>query len=160
MRGRGAPPAAHSARLCDPEYIHPRERVRKLRFERVETREIPHLCIVGISRGVKTRDVGTQYESFEAQAERIEMRSDSRQREAVLLHMEQQVAAFGGHVEVAAQREPRERIVALAEQRLPAAAYVVARRTIAALRDERSRGDDVGARALAVETDQHVPARH
>src|SRR6185312_721654 len=69
-------------------------------------------------------------------------------------------AAFGRHVEVAAQREPRERVVALAEQRLPAAAYVVARRTIAALRDEGARGDDIGARALAVKTDEHPPPRH
>ena len=80
-------------------------------------------------------------------------------REALLLDVEDEVAAPAQAVEILAARHPREqRVVRPGEDRGAAGADAGGRGREARRRDELARADDVPARDLAVEPDAHHAA--
>ena len=85
---------------------------------------------------------------------------DLRDRQLMLLHMEQQVAAFAGREEVGecASRSSAGSCRLEAQEVLPAATDVGCGLAIAALGNEGTGGADVGARERAVEPDMHEAA--
>src|SRR5262249_928065 len=81
---------------------------------------------------------------------------DLREGQAVLLHVEQKVATAAGAEKIDRGGDIRESCVR--EHLLPAAANARARRLKVAPSNVLARGDDAGARNLAVEADHHESA--
>src|ERR1041385_8472744 len=99
-----------------------------------------------------------EVEAKELEAGVAQERLDLRQRQAVLLHIEEQVAAAAQAEEIrrceqVSERQPGRRHV------LPEAADAVGGRSVAALGDERARRSDCRAAALAVEPEKQETAR-
>ena len=86
-------------------------------------------------------------------------RFDLRQRHLMFLDVEDQVAAFVGGEEIAERARRLQQRTVLRRQNLLATAPDVFRdRPVAALGDQRARGDDVLPRQFAVEADLHHAA--
>ena len=78
----------------------------------------------------------------------------------MLLHVEKEIAAFADCVEVGRACDiPRHGSLLDIQNLLSASSYVIGRRSITALDDKRSRGDNVPACQLAVETKAHATPR-
>src|SRR4051812_17250262 len=85
---------------------------------------------------------------------------DLRDSELMLLHMKQQIAALAGGEEVRIVGNVlQRRAVRASQQLLATAADVVGAAAVAALRNKRPRGPNVGARQYAIEPDVHEAAR-
>src|SRR4029453_14389001 len=95
-----------------------------------------------------------------SQAMCAQERRDLRDRELLLVRMEQQIAALAGREEVGVFRHVVERRALVEAQDIPPTATdIVGALTIAALGDEGADGAHVRARQRAVEADMHEAAR-
>ena len=113
--GDGAGGGGRSRPLAHPELIHQHERIGPVRLEPVPVVEIGQRRIVGETRPVARRRIGVRpFEADEFELELREQLRDPRQREALLLDVEDEVAAAAQAVEILAPRDPRE------ERRRPA----------------------------------------
>jgi len=85
---------------------------------------------------------------------------DLRDRELMLLSVEQEVAAFAGREEVRIFRDVLQRLAVIAGENLLATVPdVIGAAAVAALGDKAAREADVGPRDGAVETNMHEAAR-
>src|SRR5947209_6838609 len=81
---------------------------------------------------------------------------DLRNRQTMLLDVEQEIAAFAGAEEIPGLGDALERRI---QEVLPAAANVFHSRAVASVSDELAAGDDVMPRELTIESHMHETAR-
>src|SRR5436190_11149366 len=105
---------ASSPPFARPELIHQHEGIGPVRLEPVPTVEIGERRIVGEARPVACRRIRVRpFEAHEIELELRQHGSDPRQREALLLDVEHEVAAAAHAVKILALRDPREERVVL-----------------------------------------------
>src|SRR6187455_2624022 len=107
--------------------------------------------IFGELLGIETARRWRDAESGESKTRGIQQRLDAGHREAVLLHVEEQVAALAAHEEIVERRHLREVSGRGSEKVAPATADVVLRRRIALHGDVAARRNDGAAAEFAVE---------
>src|SRR5213080_4343149 len=81
---------------------------------------------------------------------------DLRNRQTMLLDVEQEIAALAGAEEIPGLGDALERRI---QEFLPAAANIVHRGAVASLRDELARGGNVMPSELTIESHMHETAR-
>ena len=117
-----------------------------------------HGNIAGIGQALQ--HIGIDLETQQCEPVRGEKRLDLRQRETVLLHMEQEVATIAGVVEITAANDgPCRRCLIKREDVLPAAPDVVRLGRMPARGNHRARSHDVVASTFCVEAQAHEAAR-
>ena len=123
--------------------------------------QIGQRAVLGKASPITRRGIGVRpFEADELQIELANEPGDLRQGEALLLDMEDEIAAGAQAVEILAAGHPHEeRIVRSCQDGGAAGAYAFGRRREAPRRDELAGANDVPARDLAVETDAHHAAR-
>ena len=97
-----------------------------LAFECIPGRKVGHRPVGGTRHAILARNPGVELEGDEVEIVLGEEVRDARKRQAMLLHVEQQVAAFAGAEEIARRatfRNAAPRLVR--DEVLPAAADVV-----------------------------------
>src|SRR5262245_56418373 len=143
--------------LLHPELVHPGKGGGVLVLEGIPARQVGHSPVLWESRHIPPLYGLIEIEPDEGEAVLRDEVGDLRNREAVLLHVEQQVAA-AAYAEKVSRRGDRLELAVAVEERLPAAANVFGRRPITPLGDEGVRPGDMRACDLAVEADRHETA--
>src|SRR5262249_596736 len=157
-RARAAPRRDRDrAHALHPELIHAGEQHRVLALELLPPVEVGHGARVREASAIG--DGGLSGEADEIQALRREERLYLRDRQLMLLHVEQEIAALAGGEEVGIFRDvPQRRALCKAQQLLPAPPDVCAP-AIAVTGYESGGGRGAGAGERAVEPDMHESAR-
>src|SRR5262245_36377757 len=115
-RGAKVRPFAASRPLLHPELVHAGKGGGMLALERVPAREVGHGLVLRESRQVPPLHGLIEIEADEREAILRDEVGDLRNREAVLLHVEQQIAA-AAHAEKVSRRDDRLKLAVAVEQR-------------------------------------------
>src|SRR5262245_52979752 len=94
-----------SKRLLDPEPVHAGKGIGVILLEGVPGMEVHHCPIRREARRVGADHAIIELEAEKLHAARAKESLDLRQRHAVLLHVEQEIAAFAGTEEVVEHRD-------------------------------------------------------
>src|ERR1051326_1767486 len=112
--------------LLHPELVHAAEGCGVLGLELVPGIEIGHAAVVGKACAVTQRDRAIDLETKQAKPVGGEKRSDLRQRQAMLLNMEQQIATSARRIEIGRTGERgKRRTLTGGKDCLPCAANLV-----------------------------------
>src|SRR5262249_12864163 len=149
-------PDGPRSRLLRPELVHGGEGAGPLAFESRPVIEPQHAGIVGKPLPIGGGNRARQLEADQSKPKPAEQGLDLRDGEAMLLDVEQHVAALAHAEEIV---ELLEASKLTTQQGLPGLADAPRRRRITALGAKRAPRNDVAAGELAIETDRHQAGR-
>src|SRR5439155_13282665 len=116
-----------------PELVHASERVGLLAFQSIPTVEIAHQMITAEQAAIMLHEARRKFKTDEAQIVLGEEGFDLRNRQTMLLDVEQEIAALAGAEEIPGLGDAVKRRI---QEVLPAAANVFHGRAVASVSDE------------------------
>src|SRR5438876_10328910 len=139
-----------------PELVHASERVGFLAFQSMPTIEIAHQMITAEQAAIMLHEPRRKFKTDEAQIIPSEKGFDLRNRQTMLLDVEQEIAALAGAEKIPGLGNSLKGRV---QEVLATAANIVHRAAVALLRDELARGGNVMPSELTIESHMHETAR-
>src|SRR5438128_213071 len=139
-----------------PELVHASERVGLLAFQSIPTVEIAHQMITAEQAAIMLHEPRRKFKTDEAQIVLGEEGFDLRNRQTMLLDVEQEIAALAGAEEIPGLGDAVKRRI---QEVLPAAANVFHGRAVASVSDELAAGGNVMPSELTIQSHMHETSR-